>query len=108
MLCDGDAAVVLNLTPIQLHSEVSLAALAAGKHLYTEKPVAFSLADARAIVAAAKTAGRAVVCAPILEDRAPRAGGEQARHFIKIIEKVHLAAQTGVAQDVYSDPSPIR
>jgi hypothetical protein len=27
---------------------------------------------------------------------------------VKIIEKAHLAAQTGVAQDVCSDPSPIR
>jgi hypothetical protein len=27
---------------------------------------------------------------------------------VKIIERAHLAAQTGVAQDFSSDPSPIR
>ena len=34
----------------------------------------------------------------ILEDRAPRAGGEQARHIVELIEKAHLAAETGQAQ----------
>jgi predicted dehydrogenase len=58
--------LVVNLTPMQAHAEVTLAALAAGKHVYTEKPVATSLEDANAIVEAASAAGLAVGAAPAL------------------------------------------
>jgi len=34
----------------------------------------------------------------ILENRAPRASGEQARHVVEIIEKAHIAAATGCTQ----------
>ncbi len=36
----------------------------------------------------------------ILENRAPRAGGEQARHVVEIIEKAHLAVRTGMTQEL--------
>jgi predicted dehydrogenase len=45
----------------------------------------------------------------ILEDRAPRATGEQARHVVEIIEKAQVAARTGQAQaleSTFSPPSP--
>ncbi|NJN82029.1 MAG: Gfo/Idh/MocA family oxidoreductase, partial [Caldilineaceae bacterium] len=35
VLEESDAEAVVNLTPIQLHTEVNLAALEAGKHLYS-------------------------------------------------------------------------
>jgi predicted dehydrogenase len=41
-----------------LHAPVTLAALAAGKHVYCEKPLAGSYADGRAMVEAARSAGR--------------------------------------------------
>jgi len=44
--------VVHNCTPNHLHAEVARAALAAGKHLITEKPLATNLEDASALVAA--------------------------------------------------------
>ena len=37
----------------------------------------------------------------ILEDRAPRAGGEQARHIVEIIEKAQMSIQTGQAANTY-------
>lgn len=40
----------------------------------------------------------------ILEDRAPRATGEQARHVVEIIEKAHAAAATGQTQTLTSTP----
>jgi predicted dehydrogenase len=58
------ADAVINLTPIQLHTETTLAALEAGKHVYTEKPVASTLAEAEQIRDAAQAAGRILVCAP--------------------------------------------
>lgn len=51
-----DVDIVLNLTNPEAHAEVSLKALNAGKHVYSEKPLATSLTDGTAIVetAAAK------------------------------------------------------
>jgi predicted dehydrogenase len=63
-LRESDADAVLNLTPIQLHTEVTLAALAVGKHVYTEKPLASNADDGWRIAKAAEAAKRIVVCAP--------------------------------------------
>jgi predicted dehydrogenase len=59
-----DVDVVLCLTPPDWHAQVALQAIAAGKHVYTEKPLATSLDGARAVLAAATAAGRLVGCAP--------------------------------------------
>ncbi len=64
MLAQTTADMVLNLTPIQLHAEVTLAAIAAGKHVFSEKPVAGSAVDAVKIARAADAAGVIVVAAP--------------------------------------------
>ena len=59
-----DVDVVLNLTPPDFHADVALQAIAAGKHVYTEKPLATSLARAREVLDAAAAAGVLVGCAP--------------------------------------------
>lgn len=64
MLAESDADVIVNLTPIQLHSTTTLAALEAGKHVYTEKPVATTVRDAERIRSAARRGGLRIVCAP--------------------------------------------
>ncbi|MBS1843830.1 MAG: Gfo/Idh/MocA family oxidoreductase [Actinobacteria bacterium] len=64
MLADPDVELVVNLTTPTAHTEVTMAAIAAGKHVYTEKPFALSLAEADQIVAAAAAAGVQVGCAP--------------------------------------------
>jgi len=64
MLAETDAEAVINLTPIQSHLETTLAALEAGKHVYTEKPVASTVADAERIRRTAQERGLTVVCAP--------------------------------------------
>ncbi len=56
--------VVLNLTIPAAHGQVALAAIQAGKHVYGEKPLAASVAEAREILSAAEQAGVAVGCAP--------------------------------------------
>jgi len=56
--------VVLNLTPPKAHAAVVAAALAAGKHVYTEKPLAATAAEARALVAEADRRGLRLGCAP--------------------------------------------
>ena len=52
LLDSADLDVVLNLTIPAAHVEVSLRALAAGKHVYTEKPFGLSTASARALLEA--------------------------------------------------------
>lgn len=56
--------LVLNLTTPEAHLEVSRAAIAAGKHIYGEKPLAMTTKEARSILAAASAAGVRVGCAP--------------------------------------------
>lgn len=62
----GDPAVelVLNLTSIESHFEVSATALGAGKHVYTEKPVATRLDRACTLVELAAEHGVTLSSAP--------------------------------------------
>ncbi|MEO3860011.1 Gfo/Idh/MocA family oxidoreductase [Acrocarpospora sp. B8E8] len=64
MLDGADIDAVLNLTPIPAHGSTSLQILRAGKHLATEKPLATTMADADAIIEAAREGGLKVVCSP--------------------------------------------
>ncbi|MET0495494.1 MAG: Gfo/Idh/MocA family oxidoreductase [Actinoplanes sp.] len=59
-----DVDVVLNLTTPAGHAPIALAAIAAGKHVYGEKPLATSTADGQTIVDAAARAGVRAACAP--------------------------------------------
>jgi predicted dehydrogenase len=59
---EGDTDAVIVCIPNHLHAPVTLAALEAGKHVLVEKPMALTLADAEAMVAAAEKAGRALMC----------------------------------------------
>lgn len=64
LFASADVELVLNLTSIAAHVETSKAALAAGKHVYSEKPLAPSLEDAKALVEAARQRGLTLGCAP--------------------------------------------
>ncbi len=64
LLADDEVELVVNLTPPLAHADLSLAALSAGKHVYSEKPLGVTLEEARSIVAAGEAAGRRVGSAP--------------------------------------------
>jgi predicted dehydrogenase len=64
LLRHPDVQVVLCLTPPDAHAPVALAAIAAGRHIYTEKPLATSVEQAQAVLDAAAAAGVLVGCAP--------------------------------------------
>lgn len=64
LVARDDVDAVLNLTIPAVHAEVALAAIGAGKHVYGEKPLAATREEAAAILAAARTAGVRVGCAP--------------------------------------------
>ncbi len=59
-----DIQLILNLTLPAAHAEVSRAVIAAGKHVYSEKPLAISLPDAVALIEEAETKGLRVGAAP--------------------------------------------
>lgn len=63
-LLAGPATLVLNLTNPASHEAVSRAALEAGKHVYSEKPLALDLDDARRLHALAKARGLQLGSAP--------------------------------------------
>jgi predicted dehydrogenase len=54
---DPAVDVVDVVTPNFLHKEIAMAAIAAGKHVYCEKPLALSAADAQEMFEAAEQAG---------------------------------------------------
>jgi predicted dehydrogenase len=62
----GNAAVevVVNLTPAVAHAEITRAALEAGKHVHSEKPLALGHDEARALVELADARGLALGAAP--------------------------------------------
>jgi predicted dehydrogenase len=64
LIADTAIDVVLNLTPPSAHPDVTLAALAAGKHVYSEKPLAPDVAAATELVAEAERRGLLLGCAP--------------------------------------------
>jgi len=64
LLRSDEVELVVNLTIPLAHAEISLAALRAGKHVFTEKPLATTRADGRLILDAAASSGLKVGCAP--------------------------------------------
>ncbi len=64
LLRSDEIDIVLNLTIPTAHAEVSRAALDAGKHVYTEKPLATTLADGAEVVRLAEEKGLRVGSAP--------------------------------------------
>lgn len=84
--------VVLNLTVPSAHVEVGTRALAAGKHLYAEKPLALSPGEATGMLELARSNGLRVGSAP---DTVLGTGVQTARHLLdqgRIGEPVAAAA----------------
>jgi len=61
LLNDPAIDAVCIVTPISTHRPLAEEALAAGKHVFVEKPLAGTVADAEAIVAAAQRAGKTLM-----------------------------------------------
>ena len=70
-LADPDVGLVDVCLPPHLHAPVSIRALRAGKHVVCEKPLATSLEEADAMLAAAEASGRTL--APVFQYRYGRA-----------------------------------
>jgi predicted dehydrogenase len=64
LVADPGIGIVVNLTPPQAHAPVSMQAIAAGKSVWSEKPLALEVDEASATVAAAHERGVRLGCAP--------------------------------------------
>jgi predicted dehydrogenase len=64
LLASPDIDLILNLTVPDAHFDVSLAAVKAGKHAYSEKPLVLSMKDGTALKKAADAKKVRVGCAP--------------------------------------------
>ena len=80
LLADPEVDLVLNLTVPAVHFDVTMSALSAGKHVFTEKPLATSAADGRILVTEAKRRGLRLGSAP---DTFLGAAGRRARRLMK-------------------------
>ena len=65
LLADPTVDAVVNLTSHGMHAEVTTAALEAGKHVHSEKPMAGDYAEARGLVELADAKGVRLSCSPI-------------------------------------------
>lgn len=66
LIADPNIDLVDICLPTELHRSTTIAALKAGKHVLVEKPIAVSLADADAMIAAARRAERLLMVAQVL------------------------------------------
>ena len=64
LLADPEIEIVVNLTVPGAHVAVGLQAIAAGKHVHSEKPLGINLAEARTLIDAAAAKGLRVGSAP--------------------------------------------
>ena len=79
LLARDDIDLVVNLTVPAAHFGVSLAALSAGKHVFSEKPLAVDFEQGRRLVDEAEARGLHLGCAP---DTFLGAGGRLARKLV--------------------------
>ena len=64
LLTSDEVDIVLNLTTPGAHAQIAMGAIAAGKDVYGEKPLATAFGEAKRMVASADAAGVRLGCAP--------------------------------------------
>jgi predicted dehydrogenase len=102
LLSDESIDLVDICLPTHLHREVTIAALRAGKHVLVEKPIALTLKDADAMVAAAEKAGRLLMVGQVLRFFPAFAEAYDLVHNKKYGELVALHLKRIIAQPSWS------
>jgi myo-inositol 2-dehydrogenase/D-chiro-inositol 1-dehydrogenase len=104
LLARDDVNAVIVSGPTHLHAELVIAACAAGKHVYLEKPIASSMSDGERVVDAAERAG---VTVTLGFNRRFHPLYEQARRLIRDgrLGKIH-AVQTTFCELAQPDEMP--
>lgn len=108
LLADRDIDLIDICSPTHLHPAMAIAALKAGKHVLVEKAIALTTADADAMVAAAKQAGKLLMVAHVLPFfpefgfaaeaiRSRTYGGLLGGHFKRVISRPDWSGDIGDA-----------
>ena len=92
-LADPSISAVVLATPAEQHAEMALKALAAGKHVFVEKPLALAVGDGERVLRAAKAVGRRVMVGHLLQYHPA---------FLKLLELTQ-AGELGRLQYIYSN-----
>ncbi len=108
LLADPAVDAVVNLTSHGIHGEVTTAALAAGKHVHSEKPMAGSYAEARALVELADALGLRLSCSPItfLGDAQQTAWSLLAAGAVGTVRVVYAEVNWGRIETWHPRPAP--
>ena len=109
LLRDDDVETVVNLTIPTTHVAVTRAALDAGKHVHTEKPVALRADDALALAALARERGVRLSCAPAtLLGEAQQTAWKLIRDGgIGDVQVVYAEANWGKIEDWHPEPESL-
>ena len=84
ILAADDVDCIMIATPDHTHALIAVHAMRAGKDVYCEKPLAYSVAEGQAIVAAAETYGR------ILQTGTQRRSNSRIRHACELIRNGYI------------------
>ena len=97
LLADPRVEIVVNLTNPESHFAVSKQSLDAGKHVYSEKPLAMTLSEAKALVELAEAKGLLLAGAPcsVLGETAEALRGSLARNEIGPVRLVYAELDDG-------------
>ena len=103
-----DVDAVLVCTPTESHANYTVQALEAGKHVFCEKPMALTLADADRMIAAARDTGRTLMIGLVLRwfhefRRLERLVGEDAIGEVRIARTTRAAGFPRGRDDWYAD-----
>ncbi len=108
VLDDPGVDLVLNLTTQEAHVDVIRAAIDSGKHVYSEKPLAFTPDDAFELVRRAEAKGVRFACAPMtfLGEAQQTAWKALRDGRIGQIKLAYAEANWGRLEDWHPDPRP--
>ncbi|MEM9222646.1 MAG: Gfo/Idh/MocA family oxidoreductase [Pseudomonadota bacterium] len=99
LFADDDISIIVNLTVPEAHAGTNAAILHAGKHVYTEKPLAVSFTEAQRTIELGEAVGLRVGCAP---DTFFGAGHQNVR---ALIDEGRIGSVTG-GSAVFANPGP--
>ena len=88
VLAAPDVDAVIVATPSSTHAALAQRALAAGKHVLVEKPLALSVADAEAVAAAAAAAGKVLLVGHLML-------------YHPVVERLRALIDSGELGDLY-------
>ena len=108
LLADPDVDIVVNLTVHHAHYDVTRRALAAGRHVYSEKPLALTPEEAQELVELARANGLRLGCSPstILGEAQQTAAAAIQRGDLGTVRAVYAEVNWGRIETWHPAPAP--